>query len=67
MAETPLLRDHGEPCDHPEDYRFLHGAWWTCTWEDCPGGHPVTATEITEMAYSLWQAEQMDEYHRDIL
>ena len=28
---------------------------------------PVTAQEITEMAYSLWQAEQMDEYHKDLL
>ena len=28
---------------------------------------PVTATEIQEMAYSLWQAEQMDEYYRDVL
>ena len=35
--------------------------------ELCPGGPEVTDAEITEMAYSIWQAEQMDEYHREVL
>ncbi len=28
---------------------------------------PVTDAEIQEMAYALWQAEQMDEYRREVL
>ena len=67
-----VLRDHSKPCGHDM------GAWrewdeqgegfvWQCTTISCPGGREVTAAEIQEMAYSLWQAEQMDEYHRDVL
>ena len=56
MAER-VLRDHSEPCEHGE-LASCHA------WTDylCPGGREVTAAEIQEMAYSLWQAERMDEY-----
>ncbi len=65
-----VLRDHSEGavCDHSN--RYTHKMQSTkegYAFEMCPGGWEVTAAEIQEMAYSLWQAEQMDEYHRDVL
>ncbi len=79
MSSSPplSLRDHSKPCEHaPDDYSKVwgdgfhigheyqwapvHSAW-------CPGGQVVTTTDITEMAYSLWQAEQMDEYYKGVL
>ena len=61
-----VLRDHSEPCKDLGRFKEANGVWG-CDGYGCPGGREVTAAEIQEMAYSLWQAEQMDEYHRDVL
>ena len=73
MADR-VLRDHSQSCEHDgytTPLERLRGHFLSTTNPDveqwCPGGREVTATEIQEMAYSLWQAEQMDEYHRDVL
>ena len=69
MADR-VLRDHTEPCEDDADW-YWEGTperrIYLCNVSECPGGREVTAAEIQEMAYSLWQAEQMDEYHRDVL
>ena len=69
MAER-VLRDHSQPCGDPLDeggrYQYTDGTWG-CDAMGCPGGREVTAADIQEMAYSLWQAEQLDDYHRDVL
>ena len=70
---NPDPRDHSESCTHTEAFAEVDNITsdgvpvWQCRKFLCPGGRKVTATEITEMAYSLWQAEQMDEYHRGVL
>ena len=68
MADR-VLRDHSEPCGHEMAWipgmlrSTLLSDLWQCGEDGCPGGREVTDAEITEMAYSIWQAEQMDEYH----
>ena len=70
---TLRLRDHSQPCEHVDDFRPdtrpPFDGHRDCAEMDrwCPGGREVTATEIQEMAYSLWQAEQMNDYYRDVL
>ncbi len=63
------LRDMDEDCKHGntrEHYPAWDGSGEKGD-ESCPGGREVTAADITEMAHSLWQAEQMDEYHGNVL
>ena len=66
MAETLLYRVFDDDADLPDDGLL---AVEMRNPDEKPRIRlvPVTATEVTEMAYSLWQAEQMDEYHRDVL
>ncbi len=43
MADR-VLRDHSQPCEHSEFYRFKIGypELWCCRVADCPGGREVT-------------------------
>ena len=48
-----VLRDHSEPCDHPQAFKGTTGKseYWLCV--VCPGGWEVTDDHIRRMALDL--------------
>ena len=65
------LRDHSQLCEHGSKYyhTLRHPEYppWTGRFLACPGGRAVPEDEIVEMAHSIWYAEQMDAYRKDLL
>ncbi len=58
-----VLRDHAEPCDHGEFYRFKVGypELWCCRVADCPGGREVPIDyEAAAAAMEVW-ADQLED------
>ena len=51
MADR-VLRDHSEPCEHPEAFRLGHSGeysedvTWRCQVVWCPGGQEVVVSEV---------------------